>query len=549
MLQYNTFFLGIFSLTTPQTNMDLFKSLGVKIPNAVLVSGVPKHDVEEVEDFLLQYGAIERSLPIDSPESEFHNMLVVEFKTGSAFEFLGPILPYRFKPKDNEYCVQSLSKIYAANVGCSKTKTYLADLKEVAKLSGQDFAEVLQELMTQINEAVTELRPGKTEKEENVTPLEHKMAATATPAQNKMAAALTPPATTHPVTGATEGHSINISAADLNPPEVQRYVVEHIVKSDDINMRSSHRLRMFSGRLPRPQHEVDYETWRSGVDLILKDPAFSELQRSRHILDSLLPPAADIVRHLSLDLPAEIYIQHLDSAYGTVQDGEELYVKFMDTLQDSGEKPSVYLQRLQVALSLAVKRGGVKPSEVNRHLLSQFCRGCWDNNLISELQLKQRKTNPPSFAELLLLLRTEEDREARKTLRMNQHLGTPKQRVAAHAQFAVKEETSISAALSALTKQMAEMQKQLDALTASQSRQSYATVQKPHQKQGTTPNTNAPSYSPKPGFCFRCGQDGHIRPQCDNNPNPELVNEKRRQFSEKKPKWKKCSSTSNEHLN
>lgn len=79
-----------------------------------------------------------------------------------------------------------MSKVYLANVGYSKTKTYLADLKQVAKLSGQDFAEVLQELKSQINEAATELRPGKTEspKEEPVIPLKTKMAAPI-PAQNK----------------------------------------------------------------------------------------------------------------------------------------------------------------------------------------------------------------------------------------------------------------------------------------------------------------------------------------------------------------------------
>ncbi|XP_055016596.1 uncharacterized protein LOC129411042 [Boleophthalmus pectinirostris] len=522
--------------------MDIFESLDIKIPNAVIVRGTPKCELDEVEDFLLQYGAIERSVMINSTESEYHEMLVVEFKTTSAFDLLGPILPYKFKPSQNEYCVKNLSKVYAASLGCSKTKTYLADLKQVAKMSGQDFTEVLQELMTQINEAVTELCPSSSQsctKEQSTAP-QHKMATDSVPPRLKMAA--TPVPSAH-----------NMSTAELNPPEVQRYVVEHIVKSDDIAIRSSHRLRLFSGKVPRPQHEVDYDTWRSAVDLILKDTAISELQRSRFILDSLLPPAADIVKHLSPDLPAEIYIQHLDSAYGTVQDGEELYVKFMDTLQDSGEKPSAYLQRLQVALSLAVKRGGVKQSDVNRHLLSQFCRGCWDNSLISELQLKQRKANPPSFAELLLLLRTEEDREACKAQRMRQHLGTTKQKAAAQAQFVV-EEDGVSAALSSLTKQIADIQKQLAALTASQSAQSRPSyplrgppVPKLQTRQRIAPK--ARSSSPKPGFCFRCGEDGHIKPQCENRPNPALVSSKRKQFNDKKQRWQPQNQYSNEHLN
>ncbi|KAK7881018.1 hypothetical protein WMY93_030607 [Mugilogobius chulae] len=401
--------------------------------------------------------------------------------------------------------------------GCAKTKTYLADLKEVAKLSGQDFTQVLQDLMTQINEAVAELRSVK----DDVAPSEHKMAAptksepkmaAVTELQNKMAASAEQSATPPAGEPRPRHSSINISAADLNPPEVQRYVVEHIVKSDEaMYARSSHRLRMFSGKTPRPQHEVDYDTWRSSVDLVLKDTAVSEHQRTRQILDSLLPPAVDIVKHLSPDLPAETFIQHLDSAFGTVQDGEELYMKFMDTLQDSGEKPSAYLQRLQVALSLAVKRGGVKPTDVNRYLLSQFCRGCWDNNLIAELQLKQLKANPPPFQQLLLLLRTEEDREASKTQRMKQHLGTSR-RVAAQAQFAVEEESGVSAALSSLTKQVADIQRQLAALTASQSTPHAQSRLRPVSKPQQNPKSaRTPSSSPKPGFCFRCGavQDPH----------------------------------------
>lgn len=213
-----------------------------------------------------------------------------------------------------------------------------------------------------------------------------------------------------------------MSYANLNPPDVQQYVVQHIIKNDDHLVNFTQRLRPFSGRSPRPQTESDYDIWRSGVELLLKDPTVSDLQRSRRVFDSLLPPAADMIKHLGPDTPPSVYLQRLDSAYGTVQDGDELYAKFIDTFQDAGERLSSYLQRLQVALMQAMKRGGVLNRDFNRHLLTQFCRGCWDNSLITELQLKQWKHNPPSFAEFLLLLRTEEDREAVKAIRMKQHL-------------------------------------------------------------------------------------------------------------------------------
>lgn len=88
------------------------------------------------------------------------------------------------------------------------------------------------------------------------------------------------------------------SSIDIHPPEVQRYVVEHIVKNEE-SAAHHQRIRVFSGRLPRPTHEADYDTWRSGVELLLKDPSVSDLHRSRRIVESLLPPAADMVKQLS----------------------------------------------------------------------------------------------------------------------------------------------------------------------------------------------------------------------------------------------------------
>lgn len=533
--------------------MNVFDERAVKVPNAVLLSEVSRDEANEVGVFLERYGTVNRAFPIDSPESEYHKMWVVEYESASALTLLNALLPYTFTTStEKKCCIKTLSKVYTTEIGSSKTKTYLADLKEVAKLSGKDFAEVLQEMMAQISGSIAELQvnPAKTEQSAEASPAAepHKMAAISSPL----------PDTAPTVRPKERLSSINISADDLNPPEVQRYVVEHIVKGEDTAMhtRLSHRLRVFSGRVPRPSHEVDYDTWHSGADLVMKDPAISDIQRSRLILDSLLPPAADIVKHLSPDQSPDIYIKQLDSAYGTVQDGEELYAKFMDTFQNAGENPSTYLQRLQVVLSLAVKRGGVPESDVNKHLLNQFCRGCWDNILISELQLKQKKTNPPSFAELLLLLRTEEDREAAKAQRMKQHLGNTKQRVSSQAQFAYgEEEKGMCAAFTSLTKQltqqMAAIQKQLAALTSAQSpepqsstsRASYAA--KPHMRQ--KPTYSAAS-SPKPGFCFRCGEDGHIKPQCDNPPNTALVSAKRKQFNEKKQRWQNRTSHT-EHLN
>lgn len=54
------------------------------------------------------------------------------------------------------------------------------------------------------------------------------------------------------------------------------------------------------------------------------------------------------------------------------------------------------------------------PEDADKQLLKQFCRGCWNNSLITALQLEQRWHDPHTFSKLLLLIRTKEDKQAAK---------------------------------------------------------------------------------------------------------------------------------------
>lgn len=111
---------------------------------------------------------------------------------------------------------------------------------------------------------------------------------------------------------------------ELSAPGVQKIVVEHIVKSDDkaTPAHSSLRLRAF-WKIPRPYSEPDYITWCSHVQLMMKVTTVSDLDKTHKILESLLPPA---IRHLGPEAPPSAYLQLLDSAFGTIEDGEELFV-------------------------------------------------------------------------------------------------------------------------------------------------------------------------------------------------------------------------------
>lgn len=544
------------------TSMDYIQKSGVKIPNAVIVSGITQvaEQDEQVVDFLKQYGKIERILFVDDSLSEFYQTLIVEYSSGSALEGLEPHLPYTCSAQGDPtivYEVKTLSSAYATKVGSNVTKTYLAELKELAKLSGKDYGEVLKEMMSQIGEDVEAMQ--HTTEESSPAQVEttvvspptlkgqqpHTSFSDMTPSNNGDSV---------PLTNGKRAPSLSVS--DLNPPDIQKVVVEHIVRRQDVvpHMQSQVRLRSFSGKTPRPNNETDYDTWRAHIDLLQSDPSMSPLQISRKILESLLPPAADVVKGLRPESPPAAYLQLLDSAFGTVEDGEELFAQFLNTLQDPGEKPSTYLHRLQLALNRAMKRGGVICEEVEKHLLKQFCRGCWDNTLLSVLQLEQKKSSPPKFSDLLLMIRSEEDRQQAKTSRMRKHIGITKQRAQLQFQGAYvcepeeKHESSISA-IEDLRKQVASLQSQLTTFMSQKKTKgvsSKGSAGKP-QSRMSKPNDvdtgmqrqtkKKQIYKPKPWYCFNCGEDGHIAPCCTDPANPNLVAEKKKQLEEKQHQW------------
>lgn len=536
--------------------MDIVVRESVKVPNAVIVDEIAGDEqIDEINEFLKQFGSISRVLKVNDTKSEFFKSVIFEFNSGvsvEALDTLDPLPCIHVSDSGASYKIQSLANVYTQSVGNDTTKSYLSEIHNLAKMSGRGFADVLKDMMSQISESIKE--PTNEQSEPSII-LDHPLESSAPSA--------------HPnesVHTASSPPRQSISAPDLNPPEVQRVVVEHIVKREDYSAPPfSQKLRAFSGKDPRPAYEQDYDTWRSSVELLMTDPSMSKLQQSRKIIESLLPPAADVVKHLNPNSSPAEYLQLLDSAYGTVQDGGELYAKFLDTFQNTGEKPSSFLQRLQVALTHTVKRGGALSNDFDRLLLTQFCRGCWDDSLLTALQLKQKRTNPPTFPELLVMLRTEEDQNAAKSMRMRQHLGGARQKVTSHLQTAkcCSEDTNTTlSSIQELTKQVAEIQTQLIKLTkptkskAQNSKGASSTKPKEKQKpekgikEPTEQTIKAQSTLPKPWYCFQCGEDGHIKPNCENEPNPTLVSEKRKLLKERQRKWEAENPSSvNEQLN
>ena len=112
----------------------------IKIPNSVIVRRatgtftedelVTYPEKQEVGTYLEKYGEINRLLPIDDTNSEFHQHILAEFKSGTATQTLEPLLPLKFKSSirdDIEYEIQSLASVYTLNARVNATKTYMEE--------------------------------------------------------------------------------------------------------------------------------------------------------------------------------------------------------------------------------------------------------------------------------------------------------------------------------------------------------------------------------------------------------------------------------------
>uniref|UniRef100_A0A3B3B7V4 Uncharacterized protein n=1 Tax=Oryzias melastigma TaxID=30732 RepID=A0A3B3B7V4_ORYME len=182
------------------------------------------------------------------------------------------------------------------------------------------------------------------------------------------------------------------------------------------------RLRTFSGVHPTPPGEDNLDNWVEQAKFMVEEYDFTDREEKRRIIESLRGPALEIIQAVRMSHPDARhmdYIQVLESTFGTVESGEELYLTFRALHQKSNECLSDFLLRLERTLNKVVQKGGLKVSEVNKARLEQLIKGETESDiLLLQLNLRERQSDPPSFLNLLKEIREEEEHElARQKLK------------------------------------------------------------------------------------------------------------------------------------
>uniref|UniRef100_A0A452I932 CCHC-type domain-containing protein n=1 Tax=Gopherus agassizii TaxID=38772 RepID=A0A452I932_9SAUR len=99
--------------------------------------------------------------------------------------------------------------------------------------------------------------------------------------------------------------------------------------------------------------EEEFEPWLEHTTEMLREWAVPDVEKRRCLIESLSGPALDVVRTLKLIDPGvsvKDCLEALDNTFGSVEGPEVSYCTFLNSRQQSSEKISAYIQRLEKQL-------------------------------------------------------------------------------------------------------------------------------------------------------------------------------------------------------
>ncbi|XP_073918782.1 paraneoplastic antigen-like protein 6B [Castor canadensis] len=177
------------------------------------------------------------------------------------------------------------------------------------------------------------------------------------------------------------------------------------------------RLGVFSGREQPAPGEESFEAWLDHTtDMLHVWQGVSERERRRRLIEGLRGTALQLVHGLLAENPARTAqdcLSALIQVFGDNESQATIRVKYLTAQQQSGERLSAFVLRLEVLLQKAIEKGALVRASANHVRLRQLLTRA---NLIEPLEEALRKLRmvgrPPTFLEILGLVRESEAWEA-----------------------------------------------------------------------------------------------------------------------------------------
>lgn len=343
--------------------MDLCNQFNVHGPSCLYVTGTNEaYTDSNITDFFKANGDIRKVVRIPNDPEQPQGRALIEYSSDRTISRFGPAqlgdLPSPNDPAVT-WCVRTIRELCQEELGQEMAHKCLAELGFLTGVSKVSFQKVLQ---SELQSAQSDGPPKSPDTQQQ--PVEQSVTVSTvycvanSGGQPRNTTVCAPDPVTRSIPNTAAPSLPVLDEGTVNPPHVQKVIVEHFIRKDSTpSSYSQSRIRTFSGRLPKSDGEVDYDAWSTQVDLLLNDMYLSDSQKVRIILESLLSPAADIVKPLGTNATPQAYLTQLESVFGVVEDGEELFATFLCSNQNSGEKPSVYLNRLHSLIAKAISRG------------------------------------------------------------------------------------------------------------------------------------------------------------------------------------------------
>ncbi|XP_034505681.1 paraneoplastic antigen-like protein 6B [Ailuropoda melanoleuca] len=177
------------------------------------------------------------------------------------------------------------------------------------------------------------------------------------------------------------------------------------------------RLGVFSGRDQPAPGEESFEAWLDHTtDMLHVWQGVSEREKRRRLMEGLRGTALQLVHGLLAENPARTAqdcLAALIQVFGNNESKATIRVKCLTAQQQSGERLSAFVLRLEVLLQKAMEKGALARASADHVRLRQVLTSAKLTEPLDEALRKLRTVGrPPSFLEMLGLVRESEAWEA-----------------------------------------------------------------------------------------------------------------------------------------